>query len=118
MISIGNTIPPVFIFLVSLLISFYLVPLPCHSVATTSPVGRGGCLIACVHTECCIWTFESNLINFIMVRLIICYLAVGLHNYFFRFFSGFLSFVLCCIIVILSDFSVARVEAFKNIAAI
>lgn len=96
--------------------------LTCHSMLTLPPVVRGGRLIACIHTECCIWTFESNLIAFIMV--IICHLAVGLHNYVFCFFFSFLSFsLLCffflgCIFMILSKKKiVVRVEAFKYIAA-
>lgn len=82
--------------------TLYLIPVTCHSVLTTSPVVRGGCLIACVHTECCIWTFESNLIAFIMV-IIICHLAVGLHNYIF-WFVFFLS--LFCVLLHFYDFKV------------
>lgn len=82
-----NTIPQVFSVLMPLLFSLYHHS-PRHSALTA------GCLIACVHTECFIRTFESNLIAFIIVIIIICHLAVGLHNYIFRFSSfSFLCFV-------------------------
>lgn len=76
----------------------YLITITCHSLLTASPVVRGGCFIACIHRECCFWTFQSNLIAFIMVivmsfgcrfaqlHFLIWFLCVLLHFYDFKFF--------------------------------
>lgn len=77
--------------------SLYRISLTCHSLLTaSSDCQRGMCLIACVHAECCIWTFESKLAAFYNGDNIMsfgCRFA-QLHFWFF-------SFVFCCIFMIL-----------------
>lgn len=78
---------------------FFLFTLPYFphlSLTASSDCQRGMCLIACVHAECCIWTFESKLAAFYNGDNIMsfgCRFA-QLHFWFF-------SFVFCCIFMIL-----------------